>query len=495
MGDTPQHTTRRRLLQTLGVGLAGGLAGCPASIGDDSTPTATPSETASPTATPTQTQTQTQTQTAPAIEQQILQRDAAAVSHVRTTVTATISVPRFNAISPLGQGVVGTWDNRNSDETLTLTRDRTFDSQGASTPAAGTYTIRPASIRLDFDNGGTATFDYVVDTDRSPAALRFFQQGEPFAVYDRVTGPGALDAVEFVETVEFYRLAGTDAGTVRQEVQTGVTGSGCTVAPTGQIVTSARAVLAGREPTRMSRRRLADRTTDYLQQGVRQNVAGTVTDAELRTIREAFATKLRAYYDAHASIDSVTQTVGVFAGTAGPDDEVEERYWPATVETAGGSGDDTGSNPTERADVAVVTVDESDLPAVQLGSSAELSTGDELFVVGYPPLGGSELFGDRTTALEPRLTSGVVSGRRALDSGVDAIRTDAAITTGNGGGPVYDGDGAVVGVAALDPATDDSQGSGLVLPVERVKSSLDRLGVEARSSSLERGVDSGLEVY
>jgi len=90
-------------------------------------------------------------------------------------------------------------------------------------------------------------------------------------------------------------------------------------------------------------------------------------------------------------------------------------------------------------DLALLKIDETDLPSVQLGSSENLKVGEWVMAIGSP-------FG-----FEHSVTAGIVSAkRRSLpdESGnyVPYIQTDVAINPGNSGGPLLNLEGKVVGI-------------------------------------------------
>ncbi len=90
-------------------------------------------------------------------------------------------------------------------------------------------------------------------------------------------------------------------------------------------------------------------------------------------------------------------------------------------------------------DIAVLKIDDHDLPTVRLGDSDKLGVGDYVLAIGEP-------FG-----LEETATAGIVSAKgRSLpgDGYVPFIQTDAAVNPGNSGGPLFDSSGAVVGINA-----------------------------------------------
>lgn len=91
-------------------------------------------------------------------------------------------------------------------------------------------------------------------------------------------------------------------------------------------------------------------------------------------------------------------------------------------------------------DLALLKIDEKDLPFVEMGSSENLEPGEWVVAIGSP-------FG-----FELSVTAGIVSAKgRSLPSMTTAnyvpfIQTDVAINPGNSGGPLFDLDGKVIGI-------------------------------------------------
>ncbi len=90
-------------------------------------------------------------------------------------------------------------------------------------------------------------------------------------------------------------------------------------------------------------------------------------------------------------------------------------------------------------DVALLKVEVSDLPTVEIGDPAALQVGEWVFAIGAP-------FG-----FENSVTAGIVSAKgRSLpsDNYVNFIQTDVAVNPGNSGGPLFNMAGKVVGINA-----------------------------------------------
>jgi S1-C subfamily serine protease len=94
------------------------------------------------------------------------------------------------------------------------------------------------------------------------------------------------------------------------------------------------------------------------------------------------------------------------------------------------------------ADVALLQLEQvpEGVIAARLGDSDQVNVGDEILVVGAP------------YGLKGTLTVGHISGRRTWDNRMGSLReleflqTDAAINSGNSGGPMFNLAGEVVGI-------------------------------------------------
>jgi serine protease Do len=122
-------------------------------------------------------------------------------------------------------------------------------------------------------------------------------------------------------------------------------------------------------------------------------------------------------------------------------------------------------------DLAVIKVDETNLPSVPLGDSTQLHPGQSVLAFGNP-------MGFRFT-----VTRGIVSAlnrpnpfaanRRAPG---EFIQTDAAINPGNSGGPLVNARGEVVGINTfLVSSTGGFSGMGFAIPTQIVKPTVDAL--------------------
>ena len=123
-----------------------------------------------------------------------------------------------------------------------------------------------------------------------------------------------------------------------------------------------------------------------------------------------------------------------------------------------------GSDTTN--DVAVLKVEAETLPAVTVGSSDDLIVGDQVVAIGNP-------LGDLTSTM----TVGYVSAkdRDVTTDGttINMIQTDAAINSGNSGGPLFNMRGEVVGITTAKYSGSSSSGAsiesiGFAIPIDDV---------------------------
>jgi len=124
------------------------------------------------------------------------------------------------------------------------------------------------------------------------------------------------------------------------------------------------------------------------------------------------------------------------------------------------------------ADIAIVRVNSSKpLPTVRLGTSGSLRPGEFVIALGAPA--------NLSNSVSMGIVSAVARARReivgrpgggganARANAMEYIQTDAAINTGNSGGPLLNLDGEVIGVNTMKVANAD--GIAFALPIDDVK--------------------------
>lgn len=117
-------------------------------------------------------------------------------------------------------------------------------------------------------------------------------------------------------------------------------------------------------------------------------------------------------------------------------------------------------------DVALLKVEGADMPCVTLGSSDALSVGDQVSAIGNP-------LGELTATL----TVGYISAKdRIVDTDgtvINMLQTDAAINSGNSGGPLFNMNGEVIGITTAKYSGNSNSGAtieglGFAIPMDDV---------------------------
>ncbi len=121
-----------------------------------------------------------------------------------------------------------------------------------------------------------------------------------------------------------------------------------------------------------------------------------------------------------------------------------------------------------RTDVAVIKINEKNLPTIQWGDSDKIKVGEVILAVGNP-------FG-----LSHSVTMGIISALGRVGLGIsdyeNFIQTDAAINPGNSGGPLVNVKGEVIGVTnAIFSTSGGYQGIGFAIPANMVKNVMDSI--------------------
>ncbi|HRS01434.1 MAG TPA: trypsin-like peptidase domain-containing protein [Bacteroidota bacterium] len=150
-------------------------------------------------------------------------------------------------------------------------------------------------------------------------------------------------------------------------------------------------------------------------------------------------------------------------------------------------------------DVALLKINAKNLPYLKLGNSDNLLVGEWAIAFGNP-------FGLFNINSKPTVTVGVISNLGVNLVNEDQpynrvyknmIQTDAAISSGNSGGPLLNANGDVIGVNTMILSTAQSMkgagsiGIGFAIPINRVKSIVNSI---MNGKKLNRDIYIGMEV-
>src|SRR5438034_8038175 len=123
-------------------------------------------------------------------------------------------------------------------------------------------------------------------------------------------------------------------------------------------------------------------------------------------------------------------------------------------------------------DLAVLKIDDPGVKPLKLADSDTVQAGDFVLAIGNP-------FG-----FEETVTEGIISSKgrpNRTDAFGDLLQTDAAVITGNSGGPLINFRGDVIGInTAIISRTGGSQGIGFAIPSNTIRTALDSLLKQGR---------------
>ncbi len=135
------------------------------------------------------------------------------------------------------------------------------------------------------------------------------------------------------------------------------------------------------------------------------------------------------------------------------------------------------------ADLAVVKIEKTKLPAIELADSSTIKVGQYAVAIGCP--GGIEFLNS--------VSYGTISGLNrtiTIDTigEMDLIQTDAAINPGNSGGALLNSKGQLIGINSSKLVDESFEGMGFAIPTNNVKKVVDEI-IENKNPSPYIGIE------
>lgn len=144
----------------------------------------------------------------------------------------------------------------------------------------------------------------------------------------------------------------------------------------------------------------------------------------------------------------------------------------------------------ESLDLAVIKVEKTGLPVMDIGDSDKVSVGDKAVAIGNP-LG---------LDLQSTLTSGYISGLNRtinMENGASMdglIQTDAAINGGNSGGALLNAKGELIGINTAKAS--GGEGIGFAIPINIAKSIVNEIKEKGNFETVKLGIQGvDLKIY
>ena len=422
---------------------------------------------------------------APDMTTKTAQLDKAAVVSVYSIVTGDVVFPDFDYVS----GMVGTW----ADDPSAPGEEWVFDWAGyfalyndGELSMNGTYYADGEILTLEATSPFESTYEFYYAYDEETLTI---EDSSGTYYYTRTDFGSFIDSVNDTYLV---KKEGTYAKLLRDYIETGASGTGMVVSSEGYVATNAHVVLQDTEPKNM----VLDEWYYLLAETLWSDVSDypNITDAEKEEYLDIMKGKYVDYLIENGWVENIQTDYYVMSGAPAEGTGIVSNSWPAEIKKMGTVMDTVSGQETWGRDIAILKVEKAGLPVVTLGDSEKVQSGESIFVIGYPGLGGAESIFNPESEMEATVTKGIISAKRTSPSGVTIFQTDAAINHGNSGGPAYNSNGEVIGVATFG-AGGDVENIGFLLPISVVKEFMRELNISNASGPVDQRYEAGLEAF
>lgn len=208
----------------------------------------------------------------------------------------------------------------------------------------------------------------------------------------------------------------------------------------------------------------------------------TKLEKEVTVNENGIADAVEKIYDAVVIVSTYNNETHVASGTGFVYEEDDKNYYILTnhhvIEdgnkvdvtfTDGKIIETTVVGSDKYSDIAVLSIKKTDgINIAKIGKSDDARIGDTVFAVGAP----------LDSAYSWTVTRGILSGKDRMvevslnnntnssDYVMKVLQTDAAINSGNSGGPLCNSNGEVVGITSLKLVSSGVEGMGFAIPIE-----------------------------
>lgn len=150
-------------------------------------------------------------------------------------------------------------------------------------------------------------------------------------------------------------------------------------------------------------------------------------------------------------------------------------------------------------DIAILKIEtDRQMPVLSIAEARLPQVGGQLFVYGYPGPVTNNDFVAAESAIEPTLTTGIVSAIKKSVNGWPIIQMDANINHGSSGGPVCNDKGEVIGLTtfgSLENTGGLAAGLNFAVPVIILDEYLDSAGISPSPGRTTRLFARALDYY
>ncbi|HCL83628.1 MAG TPA: hypothetical protein DIC22_06610 [Chitinophagaceae bacterium] len=250
---------------------------------------------------------------------------------------------------------------------------------------------------------------------------------------------------------------------------------------------------------------LIDRDNAFIRRQFFLSAFQQITEANISALENAWATRFSEQqksilYNTYASVYARLFSMVLY-------DLRKDIFIEYSVDSANGNTSSIKKSahvivkgqPMPGKDVAILKMDgDSTLPTLKIAQDELPRVGEQLFVYGFPGPVTNNNYVATESAIEPTLTTGIVSALKKSVAGWPLIQMDANINRGSSGGPVCNEKGEVVGLTtfgSLENSGGLAAGLNFAIPVSILQEYLDSAGVIARPSETSLLFGDGIVFY
>jgi serine protease Do len=292
--------------------------------------------------------------------------------------------------------------------------------------------------------------------------------------------PDEKKTAELKPAVVLLMVSYTVTWTMAKPIQIAHTevGSGFIYRPDGYIITNAQVVADAHWKDPDAFKALAVRARAEFQLALQQGIIFKIVEQQ---IGHTLTPKERAALQSRPNISISTPVLKAFLAN-GHSYDAQILQWDGPI--------------GEGKDVAILKIPANDLPTVQLGNSDKVRAQDPVTVIGYPGVasnwGDLDLIGSESNFV-PTATNGHISAISTTNIATLLLQSDAAITHGNSGGPVFNQDSEVIGIATA--GSQATQSSNFVVPINVAVEFVRQTGATPEVATFNRAWSNALDLY
>src|SRR5450432_641066 len=241
---------------------------------------------------------------------------------------------------------------------------------------------------------------------------------------------------------------------------------------------------------------LIDRDNAFIRRQFLLSAFQQITDANIAALENAWATRFSdlqksILYNTYASVYARLFSMALY-------DLRKEVFVEYSVDSENGNTVSVKKSaqviikgqPMPGKDIAILKMDgDSSLATLNVAKDDLPKVGEQLFVYGFPSPVTNNNYLSSESAIEPTLTTGIVSALKKSVSGWPLIQMDANINRGSSGGPVCNENGEVIGLTTFGSIENSgglAAGLNFAIPVSILNEFLDSAGVIAAPSETSK---------